>query len=150
MEKPHWLFVKGTQGDANFQDGLQKYIIPAPLCSFCSLNLFFLTDSMLGRMGKNENQGISLRNMYMYQSYLSLSTLRQEVDIHVFPPAMLTKITITYFYYLCQMSTHTRMHKCCAHTHDYCHHHVCLNDYQLLTLSHIVKILMSTRQRESL
>ena len=32
MEKPHWLFVKGTQGDANFRVGLQKYIIPEPLC----------------------------------------------------------------------------------------------------------------------
>ena len=47
IEKPHWLFVKGTQGDANFRVGLQKYVIPAPLdsnsicCSrqFCSTAL---------------------------------------------------------------------------------------------------------------
>ena len=27
MEKSHWLFVEGTQGDANFLVGLQKYVI---------------------------------------------------------------------------------------------------------------------------
>ena len=31
MEKSHWLFVEGTQGDANFLVGLQKYVIPTPL-----------------------------------------------------------------------------------------------------------------------
>ena len=31
MEQPHWLVVEGTQGDANFRVGLQKYVIPAPL-----------------------------------------------------------------------------------------------------------------------
>ena len=31
MEKPHWLFVEGTQGDANFWVGLPKYVIPALL-----------------------------------------------------------------------------------------------------------------------
>ena len=35
MEKTHWLFVKGTQGDANFRVGLQKYVIPAPL--YCNI-----------------------------------------------------------------------------------------------------------------
>ena len=31
MGKTHWLVVKGTQGDANFCVGLQKYVFPAPL-----------------------------------------------------------------------------------------------------------------------
>ena len=31
MEKTYWLFVEGTQGDANFRVGLQKYVIPTPL-----------------------------------------------------------------------------------------------------------------------
>ena len=31
MEKTHWLFVEGTQGDANFLVGIQKYIIPGAL-----------------------------------------------------------------------------------------------------------------------
>ena len=31
MVKSYWLFVKGTQGDANFLVGLKKYIIPGAL-----------------------------------------------------------------------------------------------------------------------
>ena len=30
MGKTYWLVVMGTQGDANFRVGLQKYVIPAP------------------------------------------------------------------------------------------------------------------------
>ena len=33
MEKIPLAFVKGTQGDANFRVGLQKYVIHAPLYS---------------------------------------------------------------------------------------------------------------------
>ena len=33
MGKTPWLFVEGTQGDANFQVGLQKQVVPEPLYS---------------------------------------------------------------------------------------------------------------------
>ena len=31
MEKSHWLFVEGTQGDAHFLVELEKYVIPGAL-----------------------------------------------------------------------------------------------------------------------
>ena len=42
MEKSYWLFDKGTQGDANFLVGLQKYVIPGalyrPMSAFMDFN----------------------------------------------------------------------------------------------------------------
>ena len=40
MEKSHWLFVEGTQCDANFLVGLQKYATPAPVYSQAAYRMY--------------------------------------------------------------------------------------------------------------